>query len=99
TRSYGDWSSDVCSSDLSAPVSCGSLSCEWTMPGRQAGSQRFRVLRAALTSLGGIRDPGYQLILLLSPAYTDRMKAITFQTSSSRSEERRVGKECRSRCT
>src|SRR5207248_8517079 len=69
TRSYGDWSSDVCSSDLPYagrkkhkrhphyPRAVG-------VPGRQAGHQR-----RGIGSLSG----------------------------RTRSEERRVGKECRSR--
>src|SRR5262245_66214484 len=63
TRCLSDWSSDVCSSDLSAPPS---------------------LVRAptARTSDGGALVPG-----------GDRRK----RASAARSEERRVGKECRSR--
>src|SRR5690349_25051143 len=62
TRSLRDWSSDVCSSDLS----CSATRSASSRPGSRAGSRS--------TAPGsGPRSPG------------------------ARSEERRVGKECRSR--
>src|SRR2546429_7384042 len=61
TRCSRDWSSDVCSSDLSAV--------------------RTRESRAAIGS----------------KAVTRRTKVGRGEETSSRSEERRVGKECRSR--
>src|SRR5207248_4764314 len=60
TRSYGDWSSDVCSSDLWA---------SWL----------------SLSLLLGCLDS-------FAPA-----GAVEFTPPATRSEERRVGKECRSR--
>src|SRR5437867_13435038 len=60
TRSYGDWSSDVCSSDLFATVT--------TSPPSPRSAGRWRS----------------------SPTTPSRARI-------SRSEERRVGKECRSR--
>src|SRR6266516_6149464 len=44
TRSYGDWSSDVCSSDLGGPIGC-----EWAIENRE------RVL--SLTALNTMLDP------------------------------------------
>src|SRR5437867_13164863 len=61
TRSYGDWSSDVCSSDLVFVPAYVSFEVAY------AGTNTFR---------GGFRE-----------------YAVTLK----RSEERRVGKECRSR--
>src|SRR5207248_7716990 len=68
TRSYGDWSSDVCSSDLTA---------KRTHPGIPAQSRQHRLgrHRAASRTRG---NPWHLFVAL-------------------RSEERRVGKECRSR--
>src|SRR5207248_7605153 len=63
TRSYGDWSSDVCSSDL-----------------RQLPDQDIRSSRN-MVQLVGFES------LSVNPSSVD----------APRSEERRVGKECRSR--
>src|SRR5437867_11667762 len=66
TRSYGDWSSDVCSSDLSAR----------------------EVLRFWLTGVyayGGVRGR------------VAHEPEVVRSFVAARSEERRVGKECRSR--
>src|SRR5437867_13209627 len=70
TRSYGDWSSDVCSSDL--------LPCRFLGPAR---SRLDPSLRAPSALRRGIIPPGSR---------------IRFQEICGRSEERRVGKECRS---
>src|SRR5438094_7872807 len=77
TRSYGDWSSDVCSSDLDRPVA-----------GAQAGGERAEGQRglAAVVQDGG-RGLDDQLL-------GQRVRAA--RGSFGRSEERRVGKECRS---
>src|SRR2546426_8748733 len=66
TRLQGDWSSDVCSSDL--------------------GLARVRNLAA--------RHPGAEPRKLISECLTDLSG---FREAVKRSEERRVGKECRSR--
>src|SRR5207248_6978992 len=68
TRSYGDWSSDVCSSDLVA-----------------LGDQH--VAR-------GVDAKGNMLI---AKGYSVTHYAFSSPIGSGRSEERRVGKECRSR--
>src|SRR5207248_7513416 len=62
TRSYGDWSSDVCSSDLGS------------------------------TSIGAPMAPQYDGLDTVSRIWLPPERAGVF-----RSEERRVGKECRSR--
>src|SRR5437867_8870277 len=63
TRSYGDWSSDVCSSDLS--------------------TEPIVDLNTPTNVTAAARDAGSRLLALMNRDY--------------RSEERRVGKECRSR--
>src|SRR5207248_8670062 len=73
TRSYGDWSSDVCSSDLAMPIT---ISCTPVPPARWMSS-----------SMHGIT---------LSPPSREKRFCPTYFVCR-RSEERRVGKECRSR--
>src|SRR5207248_7771099 len=65
TRSYGDWSSDVCSSDL-----------------RRRGSRRIPARRSAPSRCATARR-----------AWRERPRR---RETTSRSEERRVGKECKS---
>src|SRR5256885_5580756 len=82
TRLQGDWSSDVCSSDLDYVVAVGTLE-------PRKGLQTLVDAFAALLSV----DPGCPDLVLAGPPgwgaelHLDRL----------RSEERRVGKECRSR--
>src|SRR2546426_2008574 len=78
TRLQGDWSSDVCSSDLAE------------RQGGDRGAHRARGLVAERAPAGRVAP--------LSPRRTatarcSRVKGV----SGGRSEERRVGKECRSR--
>src|SRR5256885_2461167 len=78
TRLQGDWSSDVCSSDLYAGAS----------PERQATI--IDGLRKRLqVEASGERNQPADLYMI---TYTDRDRR-----TARRSEERRVGKECRSR--
>src|SRR3712207_8781172 len=70
TRYWRDWSSDVCSSDLTEPPP--SVTSPWRRRGRTAGRWTLRVVVALTGALVAV--------LLFG-----------------RSEERRVGKECRSR--
>src|SRR5207248_8793890 len=80
TRSYGDWSSDVCSSDLhrrppgGAPPGGAARALTWTAPAF------------------GFRRPKARS--LPAPA---ACRNVAEKLQRSRSEERRVGKECRSR--
>src|SRR5207248_8104927 len=69
TRSYGDWSSDVCSSDLAAQ-------------GRTLMERLVRRAAMALPERSALTLDEHERKLL---------------TEAARSEERRVGKECRSR--
>src|SRR5437867_8401890 len=75
TRSYGDWSSDVCSSDLDSRTSLLESGRSATDP------RRARMIRPALGPSKESARP--------RPAQT--------QQRTGRSEERRVGKECRCR--
>src|SRR5207248_7646910 len=75
TRSYGDWSSDVCSSDLRFVK----VSLE------RVGPEKFN------------RQPGRTNERPENPAQLAAEKQIATQPCKKRSEERRVGKECRSR--
>src|SRR5690348_18043304 len=74
TRWTGDWSSDVCSSDLGVGQVGGELRAHRAGADHGRGSNR--------------------LAHRARPARTPLMKR---STTASRSEERRVGKECRSR--
>src|SRR5437764_9176927 len=83
TRYIGDWSSDVCSSDLGAPGGTGARSAAARRASRTtAGYWRARGFRAAEAS-----------------ARAKGTAAAGCRSATRRSEERRVGKECRSRWT
>src|SRR5207248_5045729 len=89
TRSYGDWSSDVCSSDLLLP----SVRATWA-PRGQTPVLRHRFVWKRLSIAGAlVYEPDgsdAHLVFQLRPgAYNQE----------TRSEERRVGKECRTRGT
>src|SRR5256885_3807091 len=82
TRLQGDWSSDVCSSDL----------------GHRGGRADAAARRAA--DRGGRHRvrAGDVPAALRTPAMRDRLRmAVCSCETIGRSEERRVGKECRSR--
>src|SRR5437867_6469240 len=80
TRSYGDWSSDVCSSDLFVVLYVHSLPAKdlRTRPWGRRGARRRRDRRSIGEAI---------------PAHVFVLK----RDSLDRSEERRVGKECRCR--
>src|SRR2546426_3883559 len=81
TRLQGDWSSDVCSSDLTSGVS--------TREKTQIMDTVSSVVRAgAVTAV--IIEHDMDVVF----RYSDR---IVMMHEGRRSEERRVGKECRSR--
>src|SRR5207248_4214540 len=96
-RSYGDWSSDVCSSDLPHPPAYA----PHTFPGFSTGKYEGNILTVTTTHLkrGWIRANGAPQ----SDAATVTEHIIrhgdivtVFAVVDDRSEERRVGKECRS---
>src|SRR5256885_4820355 len=81
TRLQGDWSSDVCSSDLKADVPAD-----------------FTILRESTSSFDGDWSPlkgKTSLFVWAQPA--SRITPNIAAAKARRSEERRVGKECRSR--
>src|SRR5204863_3484834 len=83
TRSLRDWSSDVCSSDL-MKLTCRSLDDEFAYP-FELGDNRQPLA-------DGVESADH----LLRPARgAARRRAVSY--TCIRSEERRVGKECRSR--
>src|SRR3712207_6996366 len=86
TRYWRDWSSDVCSSDLDADFSRTLLQLLLGLVLVLRGLPAL-LGRAAAPGLG-IGDPGG--LLLARTALADFLVCL-------RSEERRVGKECRSR--
>src|SRR5690348_17690227 len=79
TRWTGDWSSDVCSSDL-VEGNCpfGSL------------TTRFVICRSAFTEEAALGS-------YWTDAFAFKATEVSFLSVNIRSEERRVGKECRSR--
>src|SRR3712207_8231292 len=83
TRYWRDWSSDVCSSDL-APADAEVLVLEMAMRG--AGQ---------IAELAVIAEPDVGVITNIGPVHLELLGSI--ENIAARSEERRVGKECRSR--
>src|SRR5690348_17906452 len=81
TRWTGDWSSDVCSSDLMKPT------------------DQIPLLGPLPVTVPGIVDTWFALHAKFGklPIAEDLAPAIYYATHGFRSEERRVGKECRSR--
>src|SRR5699024_11394994 len=73
TRSKRDWSSDVCSSDLTGEVAFNF----------------FTVVAAAILALA--------VWLLVRPNKYEGVNETSYRVKAARSEERRVGKECRTR--
>src|SRR5207248_5818552 len=95
TRSYGDWSSDVCSSDLVN-------SKDFSPPDAGVVFEQNFKLRTEKNVAGCPQlpfekrhlNPGHTSLVFTS----ERCSSVSL-LASSRSEERRVGKECRSRWT
>src|SRR5688500_20396084 len=79
TRLQGDWSSDVCSSDLPPPSAAGTR-------GRVGGCRRGGVASGSEVDL----ELGAEFVRLAGRLAGDRVLQL-------RSEERRVGKECKAR--
>src|SRR5207248_7002548 len=85
TRSYGDWSSDVCSSDLHRRR----LPAKTTR--MRIHAKRISQRNLQLSSIRLLkRETNYRPLVKHSCYLSNRFLY--------RSEERRVGKECRSRC-
>src|SRR5207248_5815907 len=97
TRSYGDWSSDVCSSDLEKLTT--RRGCAGSAGNRAARLLGFgaRQRQAALAFLGGL-EALRGVLTGLGEADLERVAVEVGDALERRSEERRVGKECRSVC-
>src|SRR3712207_8856542 len=83
TRYWRDWSSDVCSSDLAREFVRLFVQDVWR-PFKEAGMPQEQ-LPEVRRSLEKLRSLASDVVLT------------TFRLTMARSEERRVGKECRSR--
>src|SRR5207248_7827126 len=96
-RSYGDWSSDVCSSDLRYRVRTSLWSFQWdkgqVLPSRGTEAGRLSVVQLTGDGRGG-QHPSYVLGYFDAPSINSQEHELV--TWLNRSEERRVGKECRS---
>src|SRR5437762_7240563 len=79
TRYIGDWSSDVCSSDLTSHV------IAWR--GRARHHRDMDTLQTTITNY----------LRLLNETDAERRATLAEAVWADRSEERRVGKECRAR--
>src|SRR5438876_3620235 len=86
TRWTGDWSSDVCSSDLGSPVRAqirARVAANYRhLVGRNAAAPACRVLRS---------EGGWYAVLQVPTLRTEEELVLDLLV---RSEERRVGKEC-----
>src|SRR5207248_8914563 len=91
TRSYGDWSSDVCSADLATSSSIGSLAL-----GAHTVTASYEADTNFATSTTTLSQPVDQAptstVVSGSPANSVFGQPVTF-----RSEERRVGQEGQAR--
>src|SRR5205814_7984546 len=94
TRCLSDWSSDVCSSDL--VVQHGRFDLSWTVrqptPGDEAEGSPAYIIEFS--------GPDQDLLLEKNAALLDALESVVFKAvrlEEDRSEERRVGKECRYR--
>src|SRR5207248_3952559 len=85
TRSYGDWSSDVCSSDLRERTGAGGALPDHHRRRRTQSHAPHPLLRK-----------GPETVPLIQAAL-NRSTSCPTTMPFSRSEERRVGKECRTR--
>src|SRR5207248_8339825 len=93
TRSYGDWSSDVCSSDLPPAdrvVGVGDLSRRWAL-----GTDV--VPREVVVRIAGGAVGAAKVAVAAAVEGTTGMAVVVLAAIRERSEERRVGKERRGR--
>src|SRR3989440_9545809 len=81
TRSDRDWSSDVCSSDLAVLI--------MEVDGLEAGLDQDAERIVEIATKNNARE--------VRRANTDAERTLLWKSRKQRSEERRVGKECRSR--
>src|SRR3546814_14595219 len=86
-----DWSSDVCSSDLSRSKPERKARSDWCRGSESETTGLGSTSRRALQTIADAADSLYPVSPYLGPEMMD----VDFD---SRSEERRVGKECVSTC-
>src|SRR5256885_7840960 len=79
TRLQGDWSSDVCSSDLISNDTQHKVTCSTLLSRIHSG------------------DPRRFSLPLIAAIFERNLQGVKVMKLGGRSEERRVGKECRSR--
>src|SRR5207249_8094787 len=91
TRSKRDWSSDVCSSDLSS----GNSSGRSTTGG--GGQSELAAQLDSQAVVAPVAADGKQTLDLVVNGNTRGYKPGVIKVKQGRSEERRVGKECRCR--
>src|SRR5205807_5391674 len=92
TRLQGDWSSDVCSSDLSATFADTASTTNWDI---DVSDSRVYLSRA-VHLVGVYLTCGRRLVF---PSWHNAPRRLYLRASPGRSEERRVGKECRTQWT
>src|SRR5207248_7462381 len=95
TRSYGDWSSDVCSSDLPALASAHRAFNHGVHDLQMGRIERERDMHRPAP--GGEVGRKAVVVLHVARGQLARCLAFEFQKQVLRSEERRVGKECGAR--
>src|SRR3712207_6940233 len=84
TRYWRDWSSDVCSSDL-------------LQEAKREEKKESEILKTEKVPLFDLqKTPSFDITEKL-PVKTEKPLSYDFRILAQRSEERRVGKECRSR--
>src|SRR5207253_7458466 len=97
TRWPRDWSSDVCSSDLGGPMTDKIVVLSTCETAEQAAGIARRLVEARLAACVNI-VPGARSIYQWKGAVEEATEVLLLiKTSRARSEERRVGKECRAR--
>src|SRR5207248_4579508 len=95
TRSYGDWSSDVCSSDLMAVV--GVAPCQCFSPGGNQITSPARISSIGPPQRCASPHPLVTMSVWPSGCVCHAVRALGSNVTLARSEERRVGKESRGR--
>src|SRR5206468_9855334 len=92
TRSDRDWSSDVCSSDLHA-LTAGELAAVAGVTPQTTSSHLSKLVERRLLAVE--RRGPRRFYRLATPLIAQMLEGMMTVAASGRSEERRVGKECR----
>src|SRR5690606_39576005 len=89
-----DWSSDVCSSDLSNPLCCNEFKVGATINADIGGSAQSQVAAQAVADFAGIASAAVDDVTAACRSMAQDLGAAKADQDA-RSEERRVGKEGR----